>query len=283
MYIDVIKGWMSLSVFLGELIGTMILVIFGGGVVAGVSLNKSLAQGTGWVLVTIAWGLGVTMAIYAVGTITGAHINPAVTLGLATVGDFPWSKVPLYIAAQICGGIIGAIIVFFQYLPHWRATEDPAAKLGVFSTGPAISSPISNLVSEIIGTFVLVMGILFIGANEFTDGLNPLIVGLLIVAIGMSLGGTTGYAINPARDLGPRIAHWFLPIPGKGSSNWKYAWVPVAGPILGGIYGGLFYQGLFEGNRTLYFWLMTILILIIFGTALWIELKKAKDYAGNED
>ncbi|WP_430791024.1 MIP/aquaporin family protein [Virgibacillus flavescens] len=270
-----------MSVFLGELLGTMILVIFGGGVVAGVSLNKSLAQGTGWVLVTIAWGLGVTMAMYAVGSITGAHINPAVTLGLAAVGDFPWSKVPLYIAAQISGGIVGAVIIFFQYLPHWRATEDPAVKLGVFSTGPAIFSPLSNLVSEIIGTFVLVMGILFIGANEFTDGLNPLIIGLLIVGIGMSLGGTTGYAINPARDLGPRIAHWFLPIPGKGSSNWKYAWVPIVGPTLGGIYGGLFYQGLFIGNRTLYFWLMTILILIILGTALSIELKKAKHYAGN--
>ncbi|OZU88766.1 aquaporin [Virgibacillus indicus] len=269
-----------MSEFLGELIGTMILIIFGAGVVAGVSLKKSLAEGAGWVLVTFAWGLGVAMGVYAVGNITGAHINPAVTLGLATVGDFPWAKVPMYITAQMLGGIAGAVIVFIHYLPHWKETEDPDAKLGVFSTGPAIPSSLSNLVSEVIGTFVLVMGILFIGANEFTEGLNPLIVGLLIVVIGMSLGGTTGYAINPARDLGPRIAHWFLPIPGKGSSNWSYSWVPVLGPAIGGMYGGLFYQAMFEGNRTVIFWISSILIVILFAAAIKIELKKASIKAG---
>ncbi len=263
-----------MSEFAGEVIGTMILVIFGTGVVAGTSLKNTLSEGAGWVLVTFAWGLGVAMGVYAVGNITGAHLNPAVTLGLASVGDFPWSKVPLYITAQMIGGIIGAIIVFFHYLPHWRGTTDPGAKLGVFSTGPAISSPIANLISEVIGTFVLVMGILFIGANEFTEGLNPLIVGLLIVVIGMSLGGTTGYAINPARDLGPRIAHAFLPIPGKGGSNWGYSWIPVIGPALGGIYGGLFYQAFFETNPTIIFWVVSAIILILFGVGLQQELKK---------
>ncbi|MDC3412143.1 aquaporin family protein [Aquibacillus sp. 3ASR75-11] len=263
-----------MSEFLAELIGTMILIIFGGGVVGGVVLKKSKAEGAGWVLITIGWGLAVTMAVYAVGSISGAHINPAVTLGLATVGDFPWAKVPMYITAQIIGAFIGAVIVFFQYLPHWRETEDKGAKLAVFSTDPAVRSPLSNLVSELIGTFVLVMGLLFIGANQFTEGLNPLIVGALIVAIGMSLGGTTGYAINIARDLGPRIAHAVLPIPGKGSSDWGYAWIPIVGPALGGIYGGLFYQAIFTGEFTGAFWGVSVLVAVILIGAANAELKK---------
>ncbi|MBF6634675.1 MAG: aquaporin family protein, partial [Planococcus sp. (in: Bacteria)] len=206
--------------FLAELIGTMILIIFGAGVVAGVALKDSKAENGGWIVVTIAWGLAVTMGVYAVGSFSGAHLNPAVTLGFAAVGDFPWSQVPVYIAAQILGAIIGATIVFLNYLPHWERTKDAETKLGVFATIPAVRRPFSNMVSEIIGTAVLVMGLLFIGANEFTEGLNPLIVGALILAIGLSLGGTTGYAINPARDLGPRIAHALLPIPGKGKSDW---------------------------------------------------------------
>ncbi|CDQ39046.1 MIP/aquaporin family protein [Virgibacillus salexigens] len=264
-----------MSEFIGELIGTMILIIFGGGVVAGVNLKKTLSEGSGWVLISFAWGLGVAMGVYAVGSITGAHLNPAVTLGFASIGEFPWAKVPIYICAQMLGGMIGAVIVFFHYLPHWKETNDPAVKLGVFSTGPAIPSTMANLISEMIGTFVLVMGLLFIGANTFTEGLNPLIVGLLIVVIGMSLGGTTGYAINPARDLGPRIAHWFLPIPGKGHSNWSYAWIPVIGPALGGIYGGLFYEAIFKTNGTIIFWVFSIGILLLFATALLQELKKA--------
>ncbi|WP_404454272.1 MIP/aquaporin family protein [Oceanobacillus kapialis] len=270
-----------MSEFVGELIGTMILVIFGTGVVAGVSLKNTLAEGAGWVLVTFAWGLGVAMGVYAVGNITGAHINPAVTLGLATVGDFAWSKVPLYITAQMLGGIIGAIIVFFHYLPHWRKTNNPSTKLGVFSTGPAIPSPIANLISEVIGTFVLVMGILFLGAHQFTEGLNPLIVGLLIVVIGMSLGGTTGYAINPARDLGPRIAHALLPIPGKGASNWSYSWVPVIGPAIGGIYGGLFYQAIFETEPSVWFWIGSIAIVLLFAVGLIQELRKSESTQDN--
>ncbi|WP_347862013.1 MIP/aquaporin family protein [Salimicrobium sp. PL1-032A] len=267
--------------FLAEIIGTMILIIFGGGVVAGVVLKESKAEGTGWVLITLAWGLGVAMAVYAVGSFSGAHINPAVTLGLATAGEFPWAKVPMYISAQLIGAFIGGVLVFLNYLPHWRATQDKGAKLAVFSTDPAIRSPFSNLISEILGTFVLVMGLLFIGANEFTDGLNPMIVGLLIVAIGMSLGGTTGYAINPARDLGPRIAHAFLPIPGKGGSDWSYSWVPVLGPAIGGIYGALFYNGLFLGNYSVAFWIGSVIIAGLLFFAARSELNKAPVPSGD--
>lgn len=263
-----------MSEFLAEVVGTMILIIFGGGVVAGVVLKDSKAEGSGWIVITIAWGLAVTMAVYAVGSISGAHINPAVTLGLASVGEFPWAKVPMYILAQVLGGIIGAVIVFLNYLPHWRRTEDKGAKLAVFSTGPAVRSPFSNLVSEILGTAVLLMGLLFIGANDFTEGLNPLIVGALIIAIGMSLGGTTGYAINPARDLGPRIAHAFLPIPGKGSSDWSYSWIPVVGPIFGGIYGAVFYKALFTGDYSILFWGMSAVMVLILVGAANAELKK---------
>ncbi|MFZ0370798.1 MAG: MIP/aquaporin family protein [Halobacillus sp.] len=263
-----------MSEFLAELIGTMILIIFGGGVVGGVVLKNSKAEGAGWVVITIGWGLAVAMGVYAVGSFTGAHINPAVTLGFAAVGEFPWSKVPVYITAQMIGAFIGAVIVFLNYLPHWRDTEDQGAKLAVFSTDPAVRSPFSNLVSEMIGTFVLLMGLMFIGANEFTEGLNPLIVGLLIVAIGMSLGGATGYAINPARDLGPRIAHALLPIPKKGSSDWGYAWIPVVGPILGGIYGAVFYRAMFLEEFTALFWVLSVFVAIILVGAAFSELKK---------
>ncbi|AIF42963.1 MIP/aquaporin family protein [Virgibacillus sp. SK37] len=263
-----------MSEFLAELVGTMILIIFGAGVVGGVVLKKSKAEGADWVVITIGWGLAVTMGVYAVGSFTGAHINPAVTLGFAAVGEFPWAKVPMYISAQLIGAIIGASIVFLAYLPHWSATKDKAAKLGVFATGPAIRSPFSNIVTEIIGTAVLLMGLMFIGANEFTEGLNPIIVGLLIVAIGMSLGGPTGYAINPARDLGPRIAHAILPIPGKGASDWKYAWIPVVGPVIGGIYGALLYQALFLGNLSIAFWISSVVIAVILVAATRSELQK---------
>ena len=201
--------------FIGELVGTMLLVLLGNGVVAGALLKDSKAENGGWIIITVGWGLAVTLAIYAVGSISGAHINPAVTLGLASIGEFPWSKVPYYISAQMIGAIIGAVLVWVHFLPHWRKTESTDLKLAVFATAPAVRTIWANLVSEIIGTFVLVLGLLFIGANEFTEGLNPLIVGFLILSIGLSLGGTTGYAINPARDLGPRIAHAFLPIAGQ--------------------------------------------------------------------
>ncbi|WP_186577074.1 MIP/aquaporin family protein [Aquibacillus kalidii] len=265
-----------MSEFLAEVIGTMILIIFGGGVVGGVVLKKTKAEGAGWVVITIGWGLAVTMGVYAVGSVSGAHLNPAVTLGFASVGEFPWAKVPTYIGAQMLGAFIGATIVFFQYLPHWKETEDKGAKLAVFSTDPAVRSPLSNLVSEIIGTFVLVMGLMFIGANNFTEGLNPAIVGLLIIAIGMSLGGTTGYAINPARDLGPRIAHAVLPIIGKGKSDWGYAWIPVLGPALGGIYGALFYRAIFANEYGFGFWAVSAVVVLIMVMAANVELKKGK-------
>lgn len=252
-----------MSPFVGELIGTMILIILGGGVCAGVSLRKTFAANSGWIVITMGWGLAVAIAVYAVGGISGAHLNPAVTFGLAFTGAFPWEDVPTYILAQMIGAIIGAAIVWLHYLPHWKETDDPRTKLGVFSTAPAVPHTFANLLSEIIGTFVLVLGILAIGANKFADGLNPFIIGFLIVSIGLSLGGTTGYAINPARDLGPRIAHFLLPIAGKGDSNWGYAWIPVVGPILGGSFGAVFYQAVFEDNFTNNFWYVTVALVVV--------------------
>ncbi|KZM53780.1 aquaporin family protein [Aeribacillus pallidus] len=257
-----------MSAFLGELIGTMILIVFGGGVVGGVVLKKSKAENSGWIVITMGWGLAVAMAVYAVGQFSGAHLNPAVTIGLAAIGSFPWSDVPTYIIAQMIGAFIGAVIVYLHYLPHWQATDDQGAKLAVFSTDPAIKNPAANLLSEVIGTFILLLGLLALGANKFAEGMNPFIVGFLIVAIGLSLGGTTGYAINPARDLGPRIAHFILPIPGKGISNWGYAWIPVVGPIIGGTYGALFYKWAFEGVSTSAFWIFTIVVAAIVVAAL---------------
>jgi glycerol uptake facilitator protein len=234
-----------MSPFVGEIIGTALLIILGDGVVAAVVLNRTKAQNAGWIVITMGWGLGVAIAVYAVGRISGAHLNPAVTLALAAAGKFAWNQVATYILGQLIGAFLGGVIVWLHYLPHWKETQDVSAKLGVFCTAPAIRSYGANLISEIIGTFVLVLGILAIGANKFTDGLNPLIVGFLVVAIGLSLGATTGYAINPARDLGPRIAHAVLPIPGKGGSDWAYAWIPVVGPIVGGLLAAWFYTGVF--------------------------------------
>ncbi|MFS0636185.1 MIP/aquaporin family protein [Mesobacillus foraminis] len=243
-----------MSAFMGEVIGTMILIVFGAGIGAGSTLKHSYSNNAGWIVTTIAWGLAVTMGVFAVGSISGAHLNPAVTLGMAINGSIPWAEVPGYMAAQLIGAMIGAALVFLHYLPHWKETADPAAKLGVFATAPAVEHTFANLFSEMFGTFILVLGLLFIGANTFTEGLNPIAVGLLIVAIGMSLGGTTGYAINPARDLGPRLAHFLLPIPGKGTSNWGYAWIPVVGPLMGGALGAVFYQAIFQGEFTAAFW-----------------------------
>lgn len=266
-----------MSAFMGEVIGTMILIVFGAGIGAGSTLKKSYANNAGWIVITIAWGLAVTMAVFAVGSISGAHLNPAVTLALAINGSFPWADVPAYMLAQVIGAIIGAALVFFHYLPHWKETEDPGAKLGVFSTGPAIPHTFSNLFSEFFGTFILVLGLLFIGANKFTEGLNPIAVGLLIVVIGMSLGGTTGYAINPARDLGPRIAHFILPIPGKGGSNWGYSWIPVVGPLLGGAMGAVFYQAFFAGELSTTFWVVIGIVAVSLALAYIAGKKQANE------
>ncbi|MCK4377115.1 MAG: aquaporin family protein [Actinomycetia bacterium] len=232
-----------MSPVVGEIIGTMILIILGDGVVANVLLNKSKGKDSGWIVITTGWGLAVAVAVYAVGWISGAHINPAVTVGLAAIGSFPWADVPMYIIGQMIGGFLGGVIVWLAYLPHWSETEDTGLKLAVFSTGPAIRNYSLNLLTEIIGTFMLVAGVLFIldARNELTSGFGPLLIGFLVWSIGLSLGGPTGYAINPARDLGPRIAHAILPIAGKGKSDWGYSWIPVVGPIIGGILGALFY------------------------------------------
>lgn len=239
--------------FLAELLGTMMLVLLGDGVVAGVLLAKSKAQNSGWIVITMAWAFAVFAGVIIAGPISGAHINPAVTIGLAVNGALPWSEVPSYIIAQMIGAFIGAVLVFLHYYPHWKETESADLKLAVFSTGPAIRSPLWNLVSEIIGTFVLVFVIFAFTNNPSVMGSGPdtqplglgslgaLPVALLVLVIGLALGGTTGYAINPARDLGPRIAHFLLPIPGKRDSDWSYAWIPVVGPIVGGVLAAVVY------------------------------------------
>src|SRR5215203_617227 len=242
-----------MQTLLAEAIGTMLLVLLGDGVVANVVLNRTKGQNSGWIVITAGWGIAVAMAVYAVGRISGAHLNPAVTIGLATIGSFAWADVPAYIAAQLVGAFAGGVLVWIMYLPHWQPTRDPGLKLGVFCTAPAIRSTAANIISEVIGTAVLLFGILAIAANAqtlskpgdvdlsfvFSRGLQPLLVGILVFGIGLSLGGTTGYAINPARDLGPRLAHALLPIPGKRDSDWSYAPVPVVGPLIGAALAGL--------------------------------------------
>ncbi len=234
-----------MSPYLAEFFGTMLLIVLGDGVVAGVILKGTKSENAGWLTIVAGWGLAVTLAIYAVGSVSGAHLNPAVTIALAWSGSFGWNLVPGYCLAQFTGAFVGGILVWLHYLPHWSRTDSASTKLAVFCTAPAVRSTIPNIISEIIGTMVLVLALLFIGANRFADGLNPLIVGLLIVSIGLSLGGTTGFAINPARDLGPRIAHFILPIPGKGPSDWSYSWIPVISPIIGGVLGAVMYKFFF--------------------------------------
>lgn len=230
--------------FLAELIGTMILIILGDGVVAGVLLNRSKAQNAGWIVITAGWAFAVAVAVYVAGAISGAHINPAVTLGALLTGGIALDGALFYWAGQFIGAFLGAVVVYLHYLPHWAETEDQGLKLAVFSTGPAIRNVPANLISEIIGTFILVVGVLGIVSNN-AGPLTPLLVGFLVFGIGLSLGGPTGYAINPARDLGPRIAHALLPIAGKGTSDWQYAWIPVVGPLIGGALGAIAYQLVF--------------------------------------
>jgi glycerol uptake facilitator protein len=238
-----------MSPLVAELLGTAILVILGDGVVANVVLQRTKGHDGGWIVITSGWALAVTLAVYSVGSVSGAHLNPAVTIGLATIGSFPWSSVPGYVAAQVAGGFVGAVVVWLAYLPHWGATADPDAKRAVFCTAPAIRSPGANVVTEIVGTFVLVLAILAVlspanltQGSDWARGLGPLLVGAIVWSIGLSIGGPTGYAINPARDLGPRIAHAVLPISAKGGSDWGYAWVPIVGPIIGGVLGAVCYQ-----------------------------------------
>jgi len=240
-----------MSPYLAEALGTLILVLLGDGVVANVVLQKTKGNNAGWIVITAGWGFAVAVAVYCTGAVSGAHLNPAVTLGMASIGKFEWALVPGYISAQMAGAFLGAVLVWLAYLPHWRETQDTGAKLAVFSTGPAIRHTVGNLICEIRGTAVLVLGVLAILSPDnlepgsgFDTGFGPALVGMLVWSIGLSLGGPTGYAINPARDLGPRLAHFLLPIPGKGGSDWGYAWIPVAGPVIGGLLGAFVYQSL---------------------------------------
>ena len=220
--------------FVAELIGTMILILLGDGVVANVVLNKTKGNNSGWIVITTGWGLAVFTAVFITGPISGAHINPAVTFGLAIEGGFDWADVPVFWAAQVIGAFIGAILVWLAYFKHWEGT-DPDGQLAVFSTGPAIRNYLWNLLTEIIGTFMLMFGVFAIqgGDGNIIGSLSAITVGFLVWSIGLALGGPTGYAINPARDLGPRIAHQLLPLPGKGPSDWGYSWVPIVGPLIG--------------------------------------------------
>ena len=221
--------------FVAEIIGTALLIILGNGVVANVLLHKSKGNHGGWIVITMGWAMAVFVAVYAVANFSGAHINPAVTIGLAVAGKFDWVNVPLYIAAQFIGAMLGAFIVWVVYRQHFNETEDQDVQLAVFCNAPAIRSPFNNLLTEIIATFILVFAILLIiPPSNSLGALNALPVALLVLGIGLSLGGPTGYAINPARDLGPRIMHAILPIKGKGGSDWSYSWIPVLGPVLGG-------------------------------------------------
>jgi len=263
-----------MSVYLAEFIGTAILLYFGNSINAATTLNFSYAKDSGWVITSIGWGLAVTFGIYAVGQISGAHINPAVTTSMALVGELEPNKVPGYIIAQVLGAMTGAALTWLQYLPHWRKTEDKAAKLGVFCTAPAIKQNGANLLSEMMGTMILIFGLLMIGANDFADGLNPLAVGGLITIIGMAQGGSTGYAINPARDFGPRFAHFLLPIKGKGDSNWSYSWIPIVGPIVGGGAGAAFYYLAFKDSLPLLGWVAIGHFIIAVVYAILEEAKK---------
>ena len=236
-----------MNIFIGELIGTMILLLLGDGVVANVVLAKTKGHDSGWIVISAGWGFAVAVGVYVAGWASGAHINPAVTAGMLAIGETAAADVPVYLAGQFAGAFLGAVLVWLAYLPHWAPTDDQAAKLGVFCTAPAVRHWPSNLLCEIIGTAVLLIGVLGIlnDHNDLAKGIGPYAVGILVFGIGLSLGGPTGYAINPARDLAPRLAHALLPIPGKGRSDWSYAWIPVVGPILGGVLGAGVYYLLF--------------------------------------
>ncbi len=241
--------------YLAEVVGTALLILFGNGVVANMVLARTKGNSGGWICITAGWAFAVAIAVFAVGRVSGGHLNPAVTIALASIGSFKWSLVAGYIAAQMAGAIIGAVLVYLTYLAHWEPTSDQGAKLACFSTGPAIRNFTAAFITEMIGTAALVFAVLAFGrvvAGAPTDQaawaatmnlwFGPALVGLLVFGIGLSLGGSSGYAINPARDLGPRIAHAILPIAGKGSSDWEYAWVPVIAPIVGGVIGAQLFK-----------------------------------------
>ncbi|MCA6450530.1 MAG: aquaporin family protein [Chitinophagaceae bacterium] len=229
--------------FVAELTGTALLIILGDGVVANVVLNKTKGNNGGLISITFGWAIAVFVAVYATAAVSGAHLNPAVTVALASIGKFDWALVPGYLLAQLLGAMLGAFLVWLVYRQHFNGTEDADTKRAVFCTGPAIKNPIDNILSELIGTFVFILAVLFITKSQSSLGaLDALPVALLVLGIGLSLGGTTGYAINPARDLGPRIMHTLLPIHNKGGSDWWYAWIPVVGPLVGAVLAAWVYQ-----------------------------------------
>ena len=233
-----------MSPFLGEFIGTMLLIIMGDGVVANVVLNKTKGNNSGWIVITFGWAMAVFLGVYASNQLGGSgHLNPAVTVAMTVFNDFDSSLLPAYILAQFAGAIVGATIVWLAYKQHFDETHDSNAKLAVFCTGPAIRNVFYNLMTEIIGTFILVFGAMAMSKPEYKLGaLDALPVALLVLSIGLSLGGPTGYAINPARDLGPRIAHFILPIKNKRNSDWGYSWIPVIGPVLGAMLAAYLYK-----------------------------------------
>ena len=232
-----------MNYFLGEFIGTAMLIILGNGVVANVLLNKSKGQNSGWIVITLGWSMAVFVGVYMSAAASGAHINPAVTIAFAWLGKISWDLVPSYIAAQVLGAMTGALLVWIAYRPHYAVTENADLKMATFCTSPAIRSPFNNLFTEIIGTFILILGVLFIASPQSSLGaLDALPVALLVLGIGLSLGGPTGYAINPARDLGPRIMHFILPIKNKRDSDWSYSWIPIVGPIIGAIAAALVFE-----------------------------------------
>ncbi|MEN2417599.1 MIP/aquaporin family protein [Streptomyces rimosus] len=250
------------DIFVGEVIGTALLILFGAGVCAAVTLHYSKARAAGWVVIAFGWGFGVLAGAYTAAPLSGGHLNPAVTLGSAVAGGTEWSKVPLYMAAQMVGALLGAVLAWALYYAQFAANAEAdkaQPTLGIFSTAPEVRNPAANLVTETIATMGLVLPLLFFGQNQgigigqvpgadvgvYGSGINVLLVALLVAGIGLSLGGPTGYAINPARDLGPRIAHALLPIPNKGTSDWSYAWIPVAGPLLGAVLSGLVFNAVF--------------------------------------
>jgi glycerol uptake facilitator protein len=241
-----------MSPFMAELIGTMLLILLGDGVVANVLLNDTKGNNSGWIVITTAWGLAVFVGVTVAGPISGAHLNPAVTVGLAIAGKFAWANVVSYIIAQMLGAMLGAFLVWLMYYDHFQKTNAPGSVLAVFCTGPAVRNYLSNIISEIIGAFVLIFVVFYIAGAEITPSKTPIGLGsigaipvaFLVWVIGLSLGGTTGYAINPARDLGPRIMHAILPIKSKGTSDWTYAWIPILGPITGAAIAALLYMKL---------------------------------------